>query len=116
MAKPVHQPELGEHRAVRPGRDGSAIAMAAGRRAGLGLRRTALGAGLCRGDDPVGVGGMSALARRAMMPRSTDASARNYRTEMERNLLYVACTRAMHRLSLISTGEPSGLLPASATP
>ena len=47
---------------------------------------------------------------RAIVP---DASARNYHTEMDRNLLYVACTRAMHRLTLISTGEPSGLLPAS---
>jgi len=39
-----------------------------------------------------------------------DASAQNYRTEMDRNLLYVACTRAMHRLILISMGEPSGFL------
>ena len=40
-----------------------------------------------------------------------DASARNYRTDMDRNLLYVACTRAMHRLTVIAVGEPSGLLP-----
>jgi DNA helicase-2/ATP-dependent DNA helicase PcrA len=42
-----------------------------------------------------------------------DASRRNYHTEMDRNLLYVACTRAMHRLTLIAVGEPSSLLPAS---
>jgi DNA helicase-2/ATP-dependent DNA helicase PcrA len=42
-----------------------------------------------------------------------DASAENYRTEMDRNLLYVACTRAMHRLTVIAVGVLSGLLPAS---
>ncbi|MDF1578787.1 MAG: 3'-5' exonuclease, partial [Desulfobulbales bacterium] len=31
-------------------------------------------------------------------------SAENYSTEMDRNLLYVACTRAMHRLTLTFTG------------
>jgi DNA helicase-2/ATP-dependent DNA helicase PcrA len=36
-----------------------------------------------------------------------DASARNYHTEMDRNLLYVACTRAMHHLTLFAIGEPS---------
>ncbi|MGL1832076.1 HelD family protein [Rhodocyclaceae bacterium SMB388] len=41
-----------------------------------------------------------------------DVSSGNYRTEMERNLLYVACTRAMHRLTLIAVGAPSALLPA----
>jgi DNA helicase-2/ATP-dependent DNA helicase PcrA len=40
-----------------------------------------------------------------------DANAETYHTEMDRNLLYVACTRAMHRLTLISVGEPSRLLP-----
>lgn len=39
-----------------------------------------------------------------------DASATNYVTEMDRNLLYVGCTRAMHRLTLISVGEPSGFV------
>ena len=43
-----------------------------------------------------------------------DADAQTYRTDMDRNLLYVACTRAMHRLTLIATGEPSGLLPTAA--
>ncbi|MEX0739540.1 MAG: 3'-5' exonuclease [Pseudohongiella sp.] len=40
-----------------------------------------------------------------------DVSAKNYQTEMDRNLLYVACTRAMHRLTLYSVGDPSPLLP-----
>ncbi|MCR8726652.1 HelD family protein [Frigidibacter sp. ROC022] len=39
-----------------------------------------------------------------------DASARVYSTEMDRNLLYVACTRAMHRLSVISVGETTDCL------
>ncbi|MFU8834908.1 MAG: HelD family protein [Roseovarius sp.] len=40
-----------------------------------------------------------------------DANAETYRTEMDRNLLYVACTRAMHRLTLLAIGAPSALLP-----
>lgn len=36
-----------------------------------------------------------------------DASERNYSTEMERNLLYVACTRAMHQLTLTFAGKAS---------
>ena len=39
-----------------------------------------------------------------------DASEAVFATEMDRNLLYVACTRAMHRLSLISVGAPSAVL------
>lgn len=39
-----------------------------------------------------------------------DASAQVFSTEMDRNLLYVACTRAMHRLSLISVGEITDFL------
>ncbi|MEX1153669.1 3'-5' exonuclease [Parvibaculum sp.] len=39
------------------------------------------------------------------------ASAANYSTEMDRNLLYVACTRAMHRLTLIANGAPAPFLP-----
>ncbi|WP_042919577.1 HelD family protein [Stutzerimonas kunmingensis] len=42
-----------------------------------------------------------------------DASASNYRTEMDRNLLYVACTRAMHLLSLYSIEQPCAFLPAT---
>ena len=34
-------------------------------------------------------------------------SQANYHTEMDRNLLYVGCTRAMHRLTLTATGEIS---------
>ncbi|MCM1027695.1 MAG: AAA family ATPase [Roseburia sp.] len=39
------------------------------------------------------------------------ADCKNYRSEYERSLLYVACTRAMHRLTLLYSGEPSLLLP-----
>ena len=39
-----------------------------------------------------------------------DADAETYATEYDRNLLYVACTRAMHRLSLLYTGERSRLI------
>ena len=41
-----------------------------------------------------------------------DASDKTYRSEMDRGLLYVACTRAMHRLTLVAAGAPSPLLPA----
>ncbi|MCQ2538921.1 MAG: AAA family ATPase [Acetatifactor sp.] len=40
-----------------------------------------------------------------------DADAGTYSTEEDRNLLYVSCTRALHRLSLFSKGTPSPLLP-----
>ncbi|MFD1378487.1 HelD family protein [Fodinicurvata halophila] len=43
-----------------------------------------------------------------------DASAETYSTELDRNLLYVACTRAMHRLTVLVTGAPSEFLPAPA--
>jgi DNA helicase-2/ATP-dependent DNA helicase PcrA len=43
-----------------------------------------------------------------------DVSAANYQTEMDRNLLYVACTRAMHRLCLVAVGEVSKWLPNPA--
>lgn len=43
-------------------------------------------------------------------------SAQNYYTDMDRNLLYVACTRAMHRLMVIAVGKPSPLLPQSSAP
>lgn len=33
------------------------------------------------------------------------ASARNYHTEVDRRMLYVACTRAMHQLTLTCAGE-----------
>ncbi|CQR54815.1 HelD family protein [Paenibacillus riograndensis] len=34
----------------------------------------------------------------------------NYRTELDRNMLYIACTRAMHGLALTFCGEASGWL------
>lgn len=38
------------------------------------------------------------------------ASARNYQTEVDRSLLYIACTRAMHRLTLTYAKEKSAFL------
>ncbi len=38
------------------------------------------------------------------------ADEKTYRTEFDRNLLYVACTRAMHKLTLTCAGEVSGLI------
>lgn len=38
-------------------------------------------------------------------------SKENYKEEFDKNLLYVACTRAMHKLIVTCTGQPSGLLP-----
>jgi DNA helicase-2/ATP-dependent DNA helicase PcrA len=35
------------------------------------------------------------------------ASARNYHTDVDRSMMYIACTRAMHRLSLTYTKEKS---------
>ena len=45
-----------------------------------------------------------------------DANADTYHTEMDRNLLYIACTRAMHRLTLIAAGKPSNLLSVVQAP
>jgi DNA helicase-2/ATP-dependent DNA helicase PcrA len=39
-----------------------------------------------------------------------DASSANYSTEMDRKLLYITCTRALHRLVLYHTGEKSPFL------
>ncbi len=39
------------------------------------------------------------------------ADAKTYKTEFDRNLLYVACTRAMHKLNILYSGEKSKLLP-----
>lgn len=39
-----------------------------------------------------------------------DASAENYPAEIDRKLLYVACTRAMHRLTVVAVGAISPLL------
>jgi DNA helicase-2/ATP-dependent DNA helicase PcrA len=38
------------------------------------------------------------------------ASKENYRTEVDRNMLYIACTRAMHRLTVTSTKDHSPFL------
>ena len=38
------------------------------------------------------------------------ASARNYHTAMDRSMLYIACTRAMHRLTLSYTKERTSFL------
>lgn len=40
-----------------------------------------------------------------------DVSNINYSSGIERNLLYVACTRALHRLHIMYKGEPSPFLP-----
>ncbi len=39
------------------------------------------------------------------------ASRENYSADHDRGLLYIACTRAMHRLTLLYEGAPSPLLP-----
>ena len=39
-----------------------------------------------------------------------DVNSDKYSTEYDRNLLYIACTRAMHRLTLLYTGEVSSLI------
>ena len=38
------------------------------------------------------------------------AAARTYKTEVDKSMLYVACTRAMHQLTLTYTGELTGFL------
>jgi DNA helicase-2/ATP-dependent DNA helicase PcrA len=38
------------------------------------------------------------------------ATAENYRTDVDRSMLYIACTRAMHELKLTYTGERSAFL------
>lgn len=39
------------------------------------------------------------------------ANEKNYRSEIDRNMLYVAVTRAMHRLTLVYTGPPTSFIP-----
>ena len=41
-----------------------------------------------------------------------DADQSNYADAVDRNLLYVACTRAMHRLTLTHTGQASAFIPS----
>lgn len=38
---------------------------------------------------------------------------KNYKTEIDRKLLYISCTRALHRLSIYYNGEKSKLIPSS---
>lgn len=45
-----------------------------------------------------------------------EADAENYADEMDRNLLYVACSRAMHRLSLTHVKPPSRWLVSASSP
>ena len=40
-----------------------------------------------------------------------DADNKHYVSDYDRNLLYIACTRAMHKLTLFYTGSPSAFLP-----
>lgn len=40
------------------------------------------------------------------------ASARNYHTDVDRRMLYIACTRAMHRLTLTYSGKITPLIEA----
>lgn len=40
-----------------------------------------------------------------------DVDSNTYHTEYDRSLLYIACTRAMHKLALFHTAKPSHLLP-----
>ena len=40
------------------------------------------------------------------------ASARTYKTEVDKSMLYVACTRAMHQLTLTSSGDVTAFLSA----
>ena len=37
-------------------------------------------------------------------------TAKNYATEIDKSMLYIACTRAMHKLTLIHSGKPSPFL------
>ncbi|MFX4262292.1 HelD family protein [Pelotomaculum propionicicum] len=43
---------------------------------------------------------------------ASDVSGDNYCSELDRKLLYVTCTRALHRLALFYTGEKSPLIEA----
>ena len=42
-----------------------------------------------------------------LVPNCTE---KNYQNDMDRHLLYIACTRAMHKLELTSWGKMSGLV------
>lgn len=42
-----------------------------------------------------------------------DADHESYRTEYDRSLLYIACTRAMHELTLLYSGKRTELVSSS---
>jgi DNA helicase-2/ATP-dependent DNA helicase PcrA len=42
-----------------------------------------------------------------------EASAANYHREVDRHMLYIACTRAMHRLTLTHVGDPAPWIAAA---
>ena len=81
------------------------------------LQAQGFAASLLHGDSAAFSGGVvvctAYLAKGLEFDRVivADVSARQYASEMDRSLLYVACTRAMHRLALFYVGEPSPLLP-----
>ncbi|WP_419171821.1 hypothetical protein [Negativibacillus massiliensis] len=41
-----------------------------------------------------------------------DVDDKNYRNDFDRQLLYVSCTRALHRLAILYTDKPSKYLKA----
>lgn len=70
---------------------------------------------VCSGGDEIEKGALvipSYLAKGLEFDAvlASDVSAGNYSSELDRKLLYVTCTRALHRLALFHTGEKSPLL------
>ena len=56
-----------------------------------------------------------ALAKGLEFDRVVIPDSSLYKSESDRNLLYVACSRAMHELSICSVGAPSPLFPDGVT-
>lgn len=70
---------------------------------------------VCSGGDEIEKGALvipSYLAKGLEFDTvlASDVSADNYSSELDRKLLYVTCTRALHRLALFHTGEKSPLI------
>lgn len=70
---------------------------------------------VCSGGDEIEKGALvipSYLAKGLEFDAvlASDVSAGNYSSELDRKLLYVTCTRALHRLALFHTGEKSPLI------
>lgn len=42
-------------------------------------------------------------------------SSQNYRTDVDKRMLYIACTRAMHQLTLTHTGDRADFLPVNSS-